>query len=356
MKVLRRVIFPVVWIVIFAVIAVALVKLAFGGGFAAQGVDQAPAAQLSPATLTVSKATISNIVELKAGVVSDPAAAILSSAAGKVVQLYVEPGSQVRTGDALLQVRAELQANPEEDAKSAAKPKYQFIDVLATSNGKLTSFPVLLEQQLSVGQGLGSIDPQSLSVTGTMDSDQQYRLLKKPTTATATVNSGPAPFSCQQVQIGSVEAASSTGTSSDSTSGTAPVPGAAGPVPATNGTSGASAQDATTSAKVSCKVPAGTPVFAGLGAKLALDAGTAKDVLAVPLSAVKGSFLNGVVWISQDGKKPEERKVELGMNDGKIIEVTKGLKAGELILQYVPGAPGAPGEQQAGMPGMVSGG
>lgn len=223
MKIMRRVVFPVLWLAVFAIIAVALVKIAFGSGLENQSVAEAPAAQLTPATLTVGKTTINNVVEIKASIRNDPAIPILSTAAGQVVQLYVKLGEKVSVGDLLLQVKSEVPASVDENLKAAAQPKYRYLDVVAANSGVLDSFPVLLEQQLSVGQNLGSINPQTLSVEGDMSTDQQFRLMKKPATAVVTVNSGPAPFDCVGVAIGSAKLPGDSGNSD--TSGSSGVSG-----------------------------------------------------------------------------------------------------------------------------------
>ena len=48
----------------------------------------------------------------------------------------------------------------------------------------------------------------------------------------------------------------------------------------------------------------------------------------------------------------------LGLSDGISVEVTGGLEEGDIILQFVPGAPGDPGMGGPGMgePGFIEGG
>ncbi len=107
----------------------------------------------------------------------------------------------------------------------------------------------------------------------------------------------------------------------------------------------------TGSGQVSCAVPAGTAVFPGLGATIILTAGDAKNVLTLPLTAVKGSVQNGVVWVpAVDGSgAPAERKVVLGLNDGDKVEISSGLADGEHVLQFLPGVDAVlPGGQMAG--------
>ena len=50
-----------------------------------------------------------------------------------------------------------------------------------------------------------------------------------------------------------------------------------------------------------------------------------------------------------DDGEPVETAVALGINDGKVVEVTEGLSEGDSILQFVPGTPADYPEGQEGM-------
>ena len=67
-----------------------------------------------------------------------------------------------------------------------------------------------------------------------------------------------------------------------------------------------------------------------------IDAGTAADVLVVPVTAVRGLVGSGTVWVTGTGD-PVQREVRLGVSDGSVVQVKKGLKEGEGILEFVPG-------------------
>lgn len=348
MRAMRRIVFPVVWIAVFAVIAVALVKIAFLDGLKPGTAVGAPAANIEPVSYSVAKGNIDNVVEIKGMVRSDPAIPVLSNAIGEVVKIFVDAKAAVAEGDPLFQVKTEVKQAPNSDPQAPpSKPVYKYSNVLAPAGGTLQNFQVLLEQQVSIGQNVGSIGQQSLSIEGSLDSAQQFRLLNKPTTSTATVNNGPAPFECPNVVISAADLDSKPGAGSNGPAGSSggagnggmavPAASGAGPGSGQGGAGSGTGDDAALSGKVTCKVPAGTPVFAGLGAKLSLVAGSAKDVVVVPLTAVKGTFQSGLVWL-QGEQGPQERKVTLGLNDGKMVEVTAGLAVGDGILRYVPGA------------------
>lgn len=352
MRVLRRVIFPLVWLLIISVIAIALVKMAFIDGIKAEGDSLVPQARIEAPTIAPVRATVTNTVELAGTVQSDPAVPVRATAAGKVVHFFAEKGAQLAEGDKIFQVRSEVFATPApgplfavtpgavaggDAPQDAPTPVYSYTNVVAPAAGTLDSLTVLMNQEVSVGDGAGSVAPGTFSITGSLTTAQQFRLLGKPTTASGSITNGPAPFGCLDVQLSNtVPPASDSGTGAGTGFGAA-APGPMGQGPAAAAGTG----------QVSCAVPAGTAVFAGLGATIILTAGEAPNVLTVPLTAVKGTVQNGVVWIPAAGGQgtPQERKVVLGLNDGDKVEIASGLAEGELVLEFVPGmdAPGQPG-------------
>lgn len=381
--IVRRYVFPTLWLVIFAVMAAALFKLAFLDGMqadAAAGSEQ-PSARISTPLVPAAVGTVTNLVSVPGSVVSDPAVTVKSTTDGTVDFIYVDAGETVAKGTPLFQVKTLAEPEPEtavvvpsddraEDDEpaappAAAPPAYTYTDVVATSNGTVAELSVLVKQQLSVGTEVASIDPGTFSVSGTLTSDQQFRIFSRANTAMVTVNGGPAPFPCSNVTMGKTPAAQ-TGISAQAM-------GPAGPP----------AADATATGSVSCAVPKETAVFAGLGATIDISAGQAENVITVPTTAVRGSVQTGVVWVMPDGASgadgaadvdpaagPEaasagelqsaagavEREVALGLNDGQTVEITSGLAEGEMVLQFVPGAPAPTDEgQMYGMPGMVGG-
>jgi multidrug efflux pump subunit AcrA (membrane-fusion protein) len=343
MSAVRRYVLPVVWLAIFAVIAAALFKLAFVDGMRAEAVDQQPSARLVTPSVAAAVGTVSNVVQLEGSVASDPAVTVRSTAEGTVNHLFVEAGANVAKGDALFQVQklvepdgvqqVSLEPDPEDEPAPPVAPAYTYVNVVATAAGKLTDLSVLVDQQVSVGAEAAVISPGTFSVTGTLTADQQFRLLDRPSSATVTVMGGPAPFECKAVTVGESPAAGAPGPVQEQPAD--PFGPAAPAAPAATGT-------------VNCAVPADVRVFPGLGATIDITAGTAENVIVVPTTAVRGSVDTGLVWVVEDdGGAPVERPVALGLTDGMQVEIVEGLEEGDLVLQFIPGAPG---EQM--MPGM----
>ncbi|HWR86553.1 MAG TPA: hypothetical protein VN200_11215, partial [Rhodoglobus sp.] len=184
--------------------------------------------------------------------------------------------------------------------------------VTAPATGSLASFAVLYGQQFTVGQTVGQVAPPSFHVSGSIPPEQLYRLIQRPSEAQVTINGGPAPFTCTNLTISTPAPSGQDGQTGGAGSG--------GPV-------------------VRCAVPGDVTVFAGLSADLLLPGGVAENVLVVPTTAVEGGGGSGRVYAMLPEGGTEPRDVTLGLSDGINVEVTGGLAEGDVIMQFVPGAP-----------------
>ncbi|NUU18253.1 secretion protein HlyD [Cellulomonas humilata] len=323
MGVTRRIIFPTIRLILWAVIAAALVKIAFAGADVST-VDTSlqPTGAIVEPTVEVATGTVTNAVTVQASVTSDAAVVVRATLAGTVSKLLAADGAAVAAGTPILEIRQEtpqdpiVKTNPEtgEVTTTERKPKVVVETVKAPVAGTL-SLPTLKDQVVSVGDEVGKVAPGTLSVTGTLTPDQQYRLVGAPTQATVTLNGGPAPFDCTGLRVG---AAPATGTE-----------------PETGTTS--------TSGTVTCAIPAGVTAFPGLGANVEITNGTAADVVVVPITAVQGTVQKGNVWVVAADGTNEKRPVGLGLTDGENVQVTEGLVAGDTILEFIP-VPGGAGK------------
>ncbi len=333
------------------VVTAALVKLAF---FPDSEQTTPTAAQtgfsVSTPLVTVTKADVKSAVDIDGQVVADAPTQVPATSVGTVARLYFDNGAAVTSGEPILTIKktetvtttdngsnGSNGANGSSDSKgtngsadssdSAADTtpktteKVTYIDVYAPTTGTI-NYSVIKDQETTVGTSIASISTGTYSATGTISASQQYQLTQAPTSATLTIKSGPAPFACGNLKIG-------TGTASSSTNSTA------APKDSTDTSSG----DATT-VQVRCAIPADKKVFPGLKATISIAVGEAKGALTVPLTAVQGNYATGKVWLVPDPTKPTktvETTVKLGINDGNQIVVTSGLKEGDSILQFVPG-------------------
>ena len=208
-------------------------------------------------------------------------------------------------------------------AKPLAETKVETVVVRSPVAGTL-ALPTLKDQEVTVGGEIATVSPGTLSVSGTLTPDQQYRLVGAPQQASVTLNGGPAPFECTGLHVG---AAPQTGTG---TSGAPADPGAGGSAPS--------------SGTVSCAIPADVTAFAGLGATVEITNGSAQDVVVVPISAVQGTIQNGNVWVVAADGSNARKPIKLGLTDGKVVQVTEGLAKGDTVLEFIP-VPGGQGQQ-----------
>ncbi len=321
MGVARRWVFPIAWIIIFAAIAAALVKIAFLPDPIAAADPAVPGAEIVDPQYAVTLGTVRNDVTLSGSIASDAAVPIPATLSGEVREVYVSAGQAIKAGQDILLLRAQV-------AYSDGTSGTEWDRVTAPAAGTLSSFTALLGQQYSVGDPVGQIAPPGFHVSGSIPPEQLYRLTQRPTEALVTITGGPAPFTCTRLTITTPLAGQSGGTGGETPSG---------PV-------------------VSCAVPGDVTVFPGLTAEIVIAGGIAEDVLVVPITAVEGAAGVGNVYFVLPDGTTEVREVTLGLTDGVNIEITEGLVEGDLILQFVPGAPSLTPEDNCfpdGRGGMV---
>lgn len=340
MGVWRRWILPITRLVVLGAIAVALVRMAFFGT-TAEDTAETPTGSVVQSQVAASVATVVNDVTVKGAIQPDPDVPVKATLQGKVAKLVAGQGATVQAGDPILVIRQETPVDPVVAADGTVtqpKPKVVTETVTASAAGSLVELGVLVGQEVAVGDAVGRIAPPTFRATAPLTAEEQYRLVTQPTSATVAITSGPAPFACGDLRIGQPAAASGTG--SAGTSGDAGSAGGAG--------------SSSAGATVSCAVPAGTRVFPGLAAEITIPAGEAPDVLTLPTTAVEGLADTGNVWLASESGEPEERAVGLGISDGKVVQITSGLAEGDMVLEFVPGAP-APEEDAMTMQGGYGG-
>ena len=299
----RKWVFPILRILVFAVIAAALVKLAFFADPIEQS-GEVPTGEIVEPQIPVTLGTIQNDVVLSGSVNANPAVPVKATFGGEVREVLIKQGKVVKKGTPILVVRAEL-------VNLNGTPYTRTETITAGANGILSSFSILVGQVVGIGDVIGQVAPQSFNVTATIAPEQLYRLTEQPTEAQVTVQGGPAPFTCTSLRI------------------ITPLPGAGG-----EGTG----EGEGTGTTVRCAVPGDVRVFPGLVADMTIAGGIAENVLTVPMTAVQGAADTGIVFVVLADGTQEERPVTLGLNDGINVEIIEGLSEGEIVLQFVPGA------------------
>jgi membrane fusion protein, macrolide-specific efflux system len=298
--VVRKWVFPILRLVLFAAIAVALVKVAFFPDLSTEDPAK-PSGEIVEPQVAVVRSTVENNVSLSGTVAADAAKPIRATLAGEVTHVYVKSGSHVKKGARILVLSGTIVS--EDGMKTSTKT----VVVKSPATGTISDFPTLVGQAFSVGDVVGQIAPPTFHVSGSLAPEQLYRLTEKPKEAEVSISGGPAPFTCTNLTI------------------TTPLAGQEG-------------GDGSGGPTVSCAVPREVTAFAGLTAQVTIAGGIAEDVLIVPMTAVEGTADTGNVYFVLPDGTTEVRPVILGLNDGFNVEIKDGLAEGDLILQYVPGA------------------
>ncbi|MFB6611721.1 hypothetical protein ACFCVO_15440 [Agromyces sp. NPDC056379] len=339
MAVWRKWIFPTVRIVLVAVIAIALAKLAFFPDRAeADSETLSPTGSVSEPQVVVARGSIANDVVLTGTVNADASAPVKATGTGAVDEVFAAAGQQVAAGQKLYDIKVQDEVEPVETVgpdgmptMTTPKPSFHFEKVLAPTAGVLSSLDVITGQPVATGDVTGQVAPPSFNVTATLSPEQQYRLTSAPTEALVTIAGGPAPFTCGGLVI------------STPLSGAGAGAGGAGAGAA--GGAGGTGGEASGGTTVRCAVPGDVRVFPGLSAQVKISAGSADDVLVVPITAVEGGAETGVVWLVTAEGERVEQPVKLGLSDGTQVEVVEGVAEGDQVLEFVPGAPGEAGQE-----------
>ncbi|MDO5728289.1 MAG: efflux RND transporter periplasmic adaptor subunit [Actinomycetaceae bacterium] len=294
--------------IIWSVIAVALVKFAFFPNQADQ-VELNPQGVFELPSVSPERADIENTISLNATILRDESSAIKATQSGEVVWLFVDNGATVEEGAKILQVKKTTTvepSNPEEMPYS----KETYHDVYSPAAGTLT-LDALVGQPVEIGQAIGSIVPDTFHAQVPVTPDQLYTLQSLPDSATLSIKDGPAPFDCTGLKTVSVHVTSSRDDGENS--------GQSGP-------------------QLRCSIPSNQTVFDGVKGSLEIAGGQVTDVLTLPVTAVEGRFREGIVYIPGDSPtgKPTKKTVSLGLTDGQRIEITEGLSESDVVLEFVP--------------------
>jgi multidrug efflux pump subunit AcrA (membrane-fusion protein) len=337
--VVRTIVFPALRLLVWALIAVALLYIAFVRG-AGDDTEAAasPSAVVDPPAATVTRGDVTNTVTLQGTIEADPATTVKNTTAGVVGRVRAAVGDAVDEGTPLFTVVVTVDPPVSTDPLAPpAQPTRKTVTVTSTVAGTLTTLDVLADQDVTVGQEVAKVSPGTLTVAASMTQAQQFRLLAPPSTAQITVPGGPGTFECTGLRTGTPVAGQDTAT-------TDPNQGFVDPY--------ADPSSSLTGAQISCAVPPGVQVFSGLSATMDVTAGSATGVLLAPVTAVQGSVGTGKVWVVAEDGSQVETDVSLGLTDGQNVEITQGLSENQQILQFVPNTDTPSDLSGGGMYGM----
>ncbi|MBB2947470.1 hypothetical protein FB565_007241 [Actinoplanes lutulentus] len=214
----------------------------------------------------------------------------------------------------------------------------------------------LMDDRSEVSKGMPIISARhgGYGIVADIDSAQAYRISGAVSSVTGQIKNGPGPFKCKPkgtiaaLPAGVIPAAPLPTTAAPNASG-GPVPN---PVeteaPSTESRGGGSEP---TGLQLVCTPPDTVQLINGAEVTLDVVTGKAKDVLVLPVEAVAGSQGKGKVDIVDENRNRKTVDVTLGMTDGKVIEIKKGLTGDETIAIPGPNLPTAEAQPQPGQGG-----
>lgn len=256
------------------------VLLALAGCRAADADPAGPTAGAEAATATVTRGSLTSTVILPAQVEAGAVVRVTAPAAGR----YTVRGNSIEYDDAAGRSHTVALPGGVVIHKSLVAPGAQVPLNFPVAEARVTGF----------------------ALVGTLDQSALYRLYARPGAVRGQVTEGPGPFGCPLAD---------------------PVPAAAGDAPVV----------------LTCVVPPNARVFAGMPAVMAVETGTAEDVLMLPVEAVAGAAESGSVWLIDAAGKRVERQVRLGVTDGASIEIRSGLAEGDTVAVPGPDLADSPG-------------
>jgi hypothetical protein len=213
----------------------------------------------------------------------------------------------------------------------------------------------LMEDRSTVTEGMPIVSARhaGYAIVADIDSAQAYRISGAIKSVQAQIKNGPGPFKCK-----------ARGTIAALPAGTIPEPPPEPETPS-DGASGAPVnpkeaieqQEAgpegseATGMQLVCTAPRNVKLINGAAVTLEVVTDKANDVLVLPVEAVAGTQGKGKVdVVGPDGTR-KTVDVVLGLTDGKVVQIKKGLKGDESVAVPGPNLPDAPAEGQPGMGG-----
>ncbi|MEU4620180.1 efflux RND transporter periplasmic adaptor subunit [Actinoplanes sp. NPDC023801] len=199
----------------------------------------------------------------------------------------------------------------------------------------------LMPDRSEVAKGMPILSAKHVGygITAEVDSAQAYRISGAVKSIKAQIKNGPGPFDCEPV-----------GTIAALPAGTFPEPE---PVKTTAPATNPSAPNAVieekqptapegsepTGLRLVCVAPSKVRLINGSDVTLDVITGRAEDVLVLPVEAVAGLQGKGKVDLVDENKQRTTIDVELGISDGKVVEIKKGLTGGETVAVPGPNLP-----------------
>ncbi|WP_232344517.1 efflux RND transporter periplasmic adaptor subunit [Actinoplanes awajinensis] len=214
----------------------------------------------------------------------------------------------------------------------------------------------LMDDRSDVAKGMPVVSAQhsGYGIVAEIDSAQAYRISSAVKQVRAQIKNGPGPFSCKA--LGTIAALPAGTIPEPAVTTTAPKPDSSAGVPQANpgseGGSGSSGGSEPTGMRLVCVPPASVKLINGADVTLEVITDKASKVLVLPVEAVAGTQGKGKVdVVTGENHTRKTVDVVLGLSDGKVVEIKKGLKGDETVAIPGPNLPTAAAPADGGVTG-----
>ena len=285
-------------------------------------------------TVQPTRQDLTNQISLAGKVTINPVFGIVAPAAGEI--RYVNRKPSTRPAERLTWV-----ATVWDDRDIARRVEIPIGSVMA---GRL------MTDRSPVSKGMPVVSARQIGygIVADIDSAQAYRISGSVESVKAQIKNGPGPFACEPIgtiaalPAGTIPEPPPTAAPTTPATGSsgAPAPAPAATDPAAGGDSGGDAGSEPTGLRLVCSAPDTIKLINGSDVTLDVITGRATKALVLPVEAVAGLQGKGKVdlVIGQD-KRRKTIDVELGISDGKVVEIKKGLVGNETIAVPGPNLP-----------------
>ncbi|MDI6104429.1 efflux RND transporter periplasmic adaptor subunit [Actinoplanes sp. NEAU-A12] len=203
----------------------------------------------------------------------------------------------------------------------------------------------LMNDRTPVAKGMPVVSAKHIGygIVAEIDSAQAYRISGSVESIKAQIKNGPGPFDCEPV--GTI-AALPAGTFPEPEAPASPAPNAnaSAAAPPAENKAPATAPDGSepTGLRLVCVAPEKVKLINGAEVTLDVVTGRAENVLVLPVEAVAGLQGKGKVdLVVGEERQRKTIDVVLGISDGKVVEVKKGLTGNETVAVPGPNLPTA---------------
>jgi hypothetical protein len=313
----------------------AVLALALAGCSSSNASADPPGTVKHGTTLTTVKPTrqdLTNRVSLAGKVTLNPIFGIVAPVNGQVRYLDVKPPTSTPTKPTRV---AGIWAG--------GKPTYVEVPAGAGFAGRLVDD----RSTVTAGMPIVSARYAGYGIVADIDGGQAYLIADAVSSVRAQIKNGPGPFAC--TVLGTI-AALPAGT----VPAPAPAPQPSGPVkggppvapqPGGGDQKDGSAPSDPTGLRLVCTAPGDVKLINGATATLEVVTEKATNVLVLPVEAVAGLQGKGKVDVVRPDGTRETRDVELGLTDGKVVQIKSGLTGDENVAVPGPNLPVPPPDQ-----------